>query len=285
MITDRPVTEINDFLERLAAPERPPIDASRLLIVVAHPDDETAAIGGQIDRLEGVGIVVVTDGAPDDMYDAHAAGYQRRESYAEARRRELRTALAESGIAPDAVVGLDVMDQAVAHRLAETARRLAALFEARRTAIVVTHAYEGGHPDHDATAFAVHAAAALLDRRGRPAPGIVEVPLYHLDPAGSGMVLQQFVPTPDLDRPETTIRLDRASLARKRRMMEAFITQRPMLMRFTGEVERFRPARDIDFRDLPNDGVLWYEEMPWGLTGEVWREAVAAAERDLGLAR
>ena len=28
------------------------------------------------------------------------------------------------------------------------------------TRVVVTHAYEGGHPDHDAVAFAVHAAVA-----------------------------------------------------------------------------------------------------------------------------
>src|SRR6185437_9724842 len=40
---------------------------------------------------------------------------------------------------------------------------------------VFTHAYEGGHPDHDAVAFAVHAACRLSDIP----PAIVEMPYYH----------------------------------------------------------------------------------------------------------
>src|SRR4029077_3455583 len=53
-------------------------------------------------------------------------------------------------------------DQQAAFRLAELARRLAALFAERGIAVVLTHACEGGHPDHDAVAFAVHGAARLF---------------------------------------------------------------------------------------------------------------------------
>ena len=39
-----------------------------------------------------------------------------------------------------------------------------------RPDVVLTHAYEGGHSDHDATAFAVHLAAGVMRREGGKAP-------------------------------------------------------------------------------------------------------------------
>jgi LmbE family N-acetylglucosaminyl deacetylase len=52
---------------------------------------------------------------------------------------------------------LGIPDQAASLGLAGLARRLAVQLAASGAEVVVTHAYEGGHPDHDATAFAVHA--------------------------------------------------------------------------------------------------------------------------------
>lgn len=67
--------------------------------------------------------------------------------------------------------------------LVPLARALAADLDALRPRRLVTHAYEGGHPDHDAAAFVARAALDLLRRSGRPAPRLLEMALYHGAPA------------------------------------------------------------------------------------------------------
>src|SRR5205085_99806 len=134
-------------------------------------------------------VILVTDGAPTNLYDAHAHGFATANDYAQARRRELANALAIAGADPQQLVQLRVPDQQAALRLESIVDRLTALFARRAISTVLTHAYEGGHPDHDATAFAVHAAAALLARRGLTL-AVVEMPFYHL--GRSGMIVQRF---------------------------------------------------------------------------------------------
>lgn len=245
-----------------------PIDARRIAIVVAHPDDETIGVGGQLPRLEGITIVHVTDGAPRDLGDARAQGFDTAEAYAAARRRELEAAMALAGVPATALLTLDIPDQGAAHVMPEIAARLAALFAERDIELVLTHAYEGGHPDHDAIAFAVHRAV------GRSA--VVEMALYHAGP--EALIVQTFPMPATGDAPTTLVRpLAPAELARKRAMLAQFATQRRVLEAFTDPVERFRPAPAYDFGVLPNGGRLHYERLDWGFTGEDWRALVAAA--------
>ena len=145
------------------------------MIVVAHPDDETIGLGAQLCRFDDALLVHVTDGAPRDG--------RRRAHYGFADRRRLRRgAPARAGAALRAGeaarlrrLGLGIPDQEAWQDLAGLARRIAELLRAEQPAAVFTHAYEGGHPDHDAAAFAVHAACRLADAP----PAIVEMPLYH----------------------------------------------------------------------------------------------------------
>lgn len=262
------------FLRRLATPGDVP--AGSVALVVAHPDDEVLSVGAQLARLKGVTIVHVTDGAPRG--DAH--GFATREDYAAARRTELASAVGLAGIGPDALVGLGVPDQEAALGLAEIARTLSDFFAGRGVEVVLTHAYEGGHPDHDAVAFAAHAACALMEATGDP-PGLVEMPFYHADAAG--WVRQRFAA--DDGPPELALHLGKADRAFKQRLFDAHVTQRDTLASFPPEWERFRPAPAYDFARLPNGGDLLYERYPWGMTGTRWRELAGRALAELGVSR
>ena len=126
------------FLEQLADPDRPVIDCGKVVGVFAHPDDETIAMGGQLDRLREIRIVHVTDGAPAGMEDAKALGFARRDDYAAARRRELEAALARAGVGAEALHSLGAIDQKAPHELGLLARRLAAPLRMWEIEIVIT---------------------------------------------------------------------------------------------------------------------------------------------------
>ena len=80
-------------LAALKWPVRPLPPDTRLALVVAHPDDETAGAGGQLARFDAPVIVLITDGAPRDMTWAAQLGFDTRKSYAMARKAELVRAL------------------------------------------------------------------------------------------------------------------------------------------------------------------------------------------------
>jgi len=265
------------FLQALTDPARKPIDARDVAVIIAHPDDETIGCGAQLARLEGVSLVMVTDGAPRSGQDAQRAGFASTQAYADARARELREVLALAGVPEPAVVRLGFADQTAALRLVELTQALLDLFANRKVSIALTHTYEGGHPDHDATAFAVHTAARLSADAGQPL-SVVEMPFYRAEDGAE--IFQQFTPSAN---PETAVRLSSEEQQLKQRMLDAHVTQRQVLRNFGATVERFRRAPDYDFAALPNNGRLLYEQHDWDMTGARWLELVRVARRDLGL--
>lgn len=244
---------------------RQPVDV-RTALVVAHPDDETIAAGASLHLLPGLLLVHVTDGAPRDAGDTAAAGFDTPAEYAAARRRELKAALRIASVSPE-LVELGVPDQDASLDMPGLTRTLARLFDAHRTTAVITHAYEGGHPDHDATAFAVHSAAGR-----RP---VLEFAGYHADPEGR-LLTGRFLPGPDA----TVVTLTAAEQAQKRAMFDCFGTQAGMLAAFGTSEESFRPAPAYDFAAPPMPGRLNYERWGWSMTGARWRALARGAQCD-----
>lgn len=130
--------------------------AGRIVVIAPHPDDEVLAAGGTIRRIRRaereVVVVAVTDGEashPRSRTLAPAA-------LAERRVREQERALGRLGVEVRNVVRLRLPDGLVAEREGTLTRRLASLL---RGAAVCLAPWEcDGHPDHDATGRAAHAA-------------------------------------------------------------------------------------------------------------------------------
>ncbi len=249
----------------------------RNIIVVAHPDDEVIGVGGQLPEMEEVHILYVTDGAPRDMRDATEYGFDTAEAYAAARRREAEEAAALAGIGSEQLCWLGIADQQASRYMAGLSRRLCAALSGPEPAVVWTLPYEGGHPDHDATAFAVQSACALL---GGTAPERREFTSYHA--RGEAIVTYEFLPYPDT--PETLVSLGPQAIGRKRQMIECFATQRRTLEVFTYRaVERWRPAPRYDFTSPPHASTVYYDHFPWGMRSPEWRRLASTALAELGL--
>jgi LmbE family N-acetylglucosaminyl deacetylase len=264
------------FLAVLSDPEHRQIPARNVAVVVAHPDDETIGCGALLARLKGCTLVLVTDGAPRNVAHARAYGFASPSDYAARRLEEIKAALAVAGCEDGALIPLGFADQEAALNLTGLAERLREIFAERGIDVILTHAYEGGHPDHDATALAVHAAAQL---RADGAPTlIVEMPFYRLGP--DGQVFAQFAPG---GRAEIAISLTEDEKARKARMIAAHDSQARVLAPFPKDVERFRVAPAYDFSALPNGGALFYENYGWGMDGARWLTLARAANAQLGL--
>lgn len=261
-----------DLLARLLADEDP-ID-TRVLVIAAHPDDEVIGIGGQLPRLRHASVLHVTDGAPRDGRDAERAGFARIEDYAAARRQEVEKALGLAGIDAAQTACLGIPDQQAGRELVRITQAVTATIREMRPIVVVTHAYEGGHPDHDAVAFAVQKARRILREAGEAAPAVAEMTGYH--GGEDGMEINSFLPHEDVQ--PVAVPLSASARALKQKMIACFATQRPVLQHFpVGGSECLRVAPRYDFTRPPHPGPLFYERHRWGMTGAEFRQKVAAA--------
>jgi LmbE family N-acetylglucosaminyl deacetylase len=244
----------------------------RTLIVAAHPDDETAGVGSRLGRFSELTIVHITDGSPLDLRDARANGFTGREQYAKARREELEAALRYSGVGRRLqMLMLGLVDQRASFHLVELTGLIADCIRSFRPDLVLTHPYEGGHPDHDSCAFAVNRGVRMTG-----VGSVGEFASYHA--GANGVIASDFLPRPE---PVFTVELTAEERALKEHMMDSFQTQRATLAIFSREVERYRPAPVYEFRLPPHAGHLFYENFDWGMTGSRFCDLAQRALEEL----
>jgi N-acetylglucosamine malate deacetylase 2 len=229
------------------------------LILVAHPDDEVIGFGGLMQQMSRPVVVFATDGAPRDTQ--FWKDYGSRENYAAVRRREAREALSLAGaervFLADHTPG-GIADQELFRRLPDAINTFEQVVAEVRPNALVTLAYEGGHPDHDAASFMAFIAGRLT---GTP---VWEAPLYHRRQDGTGAT-QTF---PSRTGRELEYAVQDTALETKIGMLAAYASQGLVLTAFRPEVEQFRPLADYDFTRPPLPWKLNYEHWQWPMTGE-----------------
>lgn len=242
----------------------------RVCVVAAHPDDETVGASALLGSAHDVTVVHVTTGAPVDSR-WWPAGISDRRRYAQLRASEADHALAIAGVPR---VALDFTDQETLHALPELVAALDAVCARLEPDLVVTHAYEGGHPDHDSVAF-----AAAMIARTRPRVCVLEMALYH----GAHRTLRagELLGLPA----GTRYLLDPAQRERRTRMLDTYISQRAVLLPFAPVAhECLRVAPAYDFARPPHAGALLYEQ--WGMaSGLEWRACAMRAAQRYGASR
>lgn len=250
--------------------------SGRCSVIVAHPNDEIVGGGCLISKLPNVRVVHVSTGAPQSLDEAQAAAYGDASEYAEARRRECLSALSLAHVPEDHVVELGLDQLQASFRMVHLTKRLLRFLQQTTPQILLTHAYEGGHPDHDAVAFATHVASRLLHKNGLMPPVIFEMAIH---PSDEGAKVPEFLHKPLLE--STTLMLDPKARALKEQMFNCFETQRQVMERSPLGPEKFRRAPVYNFRLPPHPGQLHYEKLDCEITGKAWREMASEALEEL----
>lgn len=243
--------------------------AVRVCILVAHPDDETIGASALLAHCTEPLVIFMTDGAPKEtrLWPPEFRGS--REDYANSRRQEASTALADAGIDEPQIEWLGGMDQEAIFHVAKLADKLAGIMREREPHLLITHPYEGGHPDHDAAALTASIAMSGLSRP----PLHLEMTSYHAHDGRceTGCFLD--------GNPENEFlfAFSQQDVDRKRAMLNAYASQKLVLENFSVDSERLRPAPAYNFTSPAHDGKLWYEILGWQMTGERWRSLACEA--------
>jgi len=270
------MTCFDELVRRTAGPS-----AGEVRVVFApHPDDEVLGLGGHLPRWPGTHVVYVTDGAPNDPEYFEPLGYRQRIEYASARRRESLQALRLAGIGAERVHELGAADQGVCRLLAPLARRVAGLLAELQPCAAFAPAYEGGHPDHDGTALAVHASLELLRAGQHGTPALFEYATYH--ERDGTLIFGELLPDETTETLE--LYLDPAARDLKKRMISCHETQLAFLRQASAALERecVRRAPRYDFR-LPPRAPFHYDRLDWGTSGREFLKHARDALEELGI--
>jgi LmbE family N-acetylglucosaminyl deacetylase len=217
----------------------------KVVVLVAHPDDETLGLSLLLPRL--------TQGLLVHATDAVTPGDPSPEGLSTVRFAELAEALRRLGADHLSRASWMLPDGSLIEHVGSAGASLEQAI--RGSDILVTHAFEGGHPDHDACALAADLACKRLTRAGLPVPLRLEFPLYAK--ADEGVRLLAFDPD---DGAHWTFELSPTEREKKRYALRAFESQRDVVASFPLTVEALRPTADHDFKRVRSPDALLYPQ-------------------------
>jgi N-acetylglucosamine malate deacetylase 2 len=215
----------------------------RILVLAAHPDDETIACGGLLQRAAASLVVFAVDGAPPHY------GFEKKfgslQKYSELRFAEASRALS---FVPRCLIlrlsrrdGTFFLDQHLFLELPEAFDSLVTIAGEFSPDFLVSHAFEGGHLDHDACHVLARRAARTLNLQN------LEFPLYWKSGDGRD-VFQRFRKNHEK---EFVLQLSQEETRVKQRMLSEYRSQKNLMSVFRLDPEHFRPV----CRDHP--GPTW----------------------------
>jgi N-acetylglucosamine malate deacetylase 2 len=215
-------------------------ELGRVLALAAHPDDETIACGGLLQRAAASLVVFAVDGAPPHY------GFEKKfgslQEYSETR-------FAEAARVASLVANCSIrrlarhdgswfLDQ---HLFLELPQAFASLLQVARDFspdLLVSHAFEGGHIDHDACHILAKRTARVLNLQQ------LEFPLYWRSEDGRD-VFQQFRRRGGEDG-ECVLQLSQEEKRLKGKMLSEYRSQKNLLSVFRLDPERFRGVSRVD---------------------------------------
>ena len=208
--------------------------SDRVLMVAPHPDDETLATGGLLQRAQAAGaevrVLFATDGENNPWAQRAAEGRWRigpreRERWGERRRGEALAALECLGVTPLRVAFMGYPDQGLQRLLLAGDEQLieSLLAELRgfRPTFLASPAPDDLHPDHGALAVLIRIALSRLDpREARPREGHYVV---HHGPAALGVPALALALTPaERERKRGAILCHASQILLRRQALLAF---------------------------------------------------------------
>ncbi|MDD3370257.1 MAG: PIG-L family deacetylase [Alphaproteobacteria bacterium] len=223
----------------------------RILILVAHPDDEVVACAACVARARTQGATVsalyLTDGC---LSEETLWPWQRKHHEDMVTRRHLE--------AEAAATSLGILPVGWGNRPARALwRELPIVFEEVNIAIsqykpdqIWVPAYEGGNPDHDA----LNAIGFKLKSR----LSVLEFPEYNY--FGGEMRSQTFISSGTSEHIVTLTLVERAA---KRALMEIYASEKSNLSGLKLDQECYRPLTTYDYAQPPHQGTLWYTRFQW----------------------
>jgi LmbE family N-acetylglucosaminyl deacetylase len=213
-----------------------------VLVFAAHQDDEVLGLGLTLvkhrSRGDRVTVVFTTNGAGPNWQESCAI----KQAVSATRFKEACDALAIIGIDPAEIVCLGFPDGGLHRYIPEASKDIAALIRAIVPHTIYVHAIEGGHRDHDVTAFVVQEVSARL----RISP-VFEWAEYNSEaPGGQPISDARFASdpyVPDFECAPTPF--DQSEFTSKQQMLAKYASQAVSIRYYPFRSEILRRARPI----------------------------------------
>ena len=223
----------------------------RILILVAHPDDEVVACAASIARAKAQGAVVsalyLTNGclAEDTLWSWQRKDYAR---FVATRHAEAEVVATHLGIQP---VGFSSRPARHLWReLPQVFQEVDAAVTQYRPDQLWVPAYEGGNPDHD--------ALNAVGFRFKTRLSVLEFSEYNF--FGGKVRSQSFISSDETMRLFTLTPDERAA---KRAALNMYASERDNLSSLEIDQESYRPLAAYDYAQPPHQGTLWYARFQW----------------------